>query len=146
MDLTLTKSLAYNGSDTYLNPDTAIETQAVMKPIYPPTTSLCVGYNNASPTRRGAILMGAVEFNHNLSKFYCPKMEREKRQNSGITNNIGICPSCWQGGPIFDLCQILLHSEMTSERSFTTMPPGHLRELTVIIFLSNGWSLYFIII
>ena len=26
--------------------------------------------------------MGVVEFNHNPAKFYSPKMEREKRQNS----------------------------------------------------------------
>ena len=70
-------------------------------------------YNNTSARRRGAILMGIVEFNHNPAKFYCPRMEREKRQNVGTSNIIGICASHWQGRPIFDLCQILLHSEMT---------------------------------
>ena len=57
--------------------------------------------------------MGVVEFNHNPTKFYCPWMEREKRQNIGTSNIIGICTSHWQGGPIIDLCEILLHSELT---------------------------------
>ena len=70
--------------------------------------------------------MGVVEFNHNPAKFYCPKMEREKKQNGGTSNNIGICSSCWQGGPIFDLYQILLHSEM--------------RDLAVILFLLVQFS------
>ena len=70
-------------------------------------------YDNTSARRRGAILMGVVEFNHNPAKFYCPRMEREKRQNIGTSNIIGICTSHWQGGPIIDLCEILLHSELT---------------------------------
>ena len=57
--------------------------------------------------------MGVVEFNHNPAKFYCPRMEREKRQNIGTSNIIGICTSHWQDGPIIDLCEILLHSELT---------------------------------
>ena len=70
--------------------------------------------------------MGVVEFNHNPAKFYCPRMEREKRQNVGISNIIGICTSHWQGGPIFDLCQILLHSEMTPPLWWIISPPENL--------------------
>ena len=122
---------------------------------------------NTSARRRGAILMGIVEFNHNPAKFYCPRMEREKRQNVGTSNIIGICASHWQGGPIFDLCQILLHSEMTPPLWWIISTPlptenligpplqcpqgilyhkgTYIRDLTVILFLSNGWSLYFIV-
>ena len=79
--------------------------------------------DNASPRRRGATLMGVVEFNHNPAKFYRTKMLKRRDKTMAPQIILGFVY------PVDKVGQYLIYvkycsTEMTSERSFTTIPPG----------------------